>query len=302
MVEAGAHHPRETWSHTMQPLPRWTCAAALLAIACVRSAPREERESEPPVPECAELPAEREVPRLADGGLDAMTAADAGIGWMDMERIRETVRSHLPEVRGCREQQAGAYVGRIAARFVIAHSGQVCAARIEEATPREAALEQCLAKVVRAWRFPAPKGTGPVTVTYPFAFSAPEPVAPLEIDACADSLTLQERIAKFEDGGVDGGVFGALAKEEIRRVIRANISEVRECYLSGLDRGTAGPGKVAVKFVIADTGAVCAARIGESTVPDVAVGNCIVRAATRWQFPPPSGGGVVIVTYPFVFQ
>ena len=285
----------------MQRPPRWTCAAALLLTACVRSAPlgeHEERESELPAAECAELRPEAAVPRLPDGGLDTVAAADAGLGWMDMGRIRTVVRSHLRDVRDCRDQHAAAYAGRLAARFVIAHSGQVCAARIAEATPREAALEQCVADAVRAWRFPAPKGTGPVTVTYPFDFTAPGPVVPLEFDDCSQA-------SGTGDGGVDGGAApdapaGSLPKEEIRRVIRANIAEVRECYESALERWEDVAGKVDLRFVIAGEGRVCAARVSESTVSDVAMGNCIVRAAQRWRFPPVDG--VVIVTYPFVFR
>ena len=33
-----------------------------------------------------------------------------------------------------------------------------------------------------------------------------------------------------------------------------------------------------------------------------AVGACIARAVRRWKFPPPEGGGIVVVTYPFVLQ
>jgi hypothetical protein len=30
------------------------------------------------------------------------------------------------------------------------------------------------------------------------------------------------------------------------------------------------------------------------------VENCIVQAVRRWEFPKPLGGGIVIVSYPFV--
>lgn len=38
-----------------------------------------------------------------------------------------------------------------------------------------------------------------------------------------------------------------------------------------------------------------------STLNDVRVENCVARAFRRWEFPKPSGGGIVIVSYPFYF-
>nr|WP_228531148.1 MULTISPECIES: AgmX/PglI C-terminal domain-containing protein [Myxococcaceae] len=157
-------------------MPRWTCAAVLLVTACVRSAPREERMAEPPTAECAELPAERDVPHLPDGGLDEAAAADAGFGWMDKEDIRRTARAHLGEVHSCSDQlevRGTPFIGRIAVRFVIGNEGDVCAARIAEAKPSQPLLEQCLVQAARGWRFPRPNGPGSVTVTYPFVFGAP---------------------------------------------------------------------------------------------------------------------------------
>ena len=97
-------------------------------------------------------------------------------------------------------------------------------------------------------------------------------------------------------------VKGSLDKEIIRRIVRAHINEVRYCYNKALSKDPALEGRVKVKFTIAATGAVTAAEVADSTVGDESVGTCIAKAAKRWKFPKPIGGGIVVVTYPFVLS
>ena len=60
-------------------------------------------------------------------------------------------------------------------------------------------------------------------------------------------------------------------------------------------------GRVAVKFIIGPDGSVKAATRDHSDLGNAAVERCVVDAVNRWTFPAPEGGGLVIVTYPFVF-
>ena len=46
---------------------------------------------------------------------------------------------------------------------------------------------------------------------------------------------------------------------------------------------------------------VCLSVVQSSTVNSPSVEQCIAGAVRRWEFPKPQGGGIVIVTYPFVF-
>jgi len=41
-------------------------------------------------------------------------------------------------------------------------------------------------------------------------------------------------------------------------------------------------------------------KVASSTMGNSQVEDCIAKAVRRWTFPSPEGGGVVIVTYPFV--
>jgi TonB family protein len=93
-------------------------------------------------------------------------------------------------------------------------------------------------------------------------------------------------------------VRGNLDKEVVRRIIRRHINEVRYCY-DLLKQPSLG-GRVMVQFTIAPSGQVIASVLQSSTLGSARVESCIVSAVRRWEFPHPLGGGIVIVSYPFV--
>ncbi len=97
-------------------------------------------------------------------------------------------------------------------------------------------------------------------------------------------------------------VVGSLDKDIIRRIVRAHINEVRYCYNQGLARDPGLSGKVSIQFNISASGSVPVAVVADSTVKDANVSNCIAKAVKRWTFPKPTGGGSVVVTYPFVLE
>jgi TonB family protein len=96
-------------------------------------------------------------------------------------------------------------------------------------------------------------------------------------------------------------VMGSLDKELIRKVIHANRGQIRYCYESQLNRFPKLNGKVAVKFVISPTGSVSTSSVAQTTVGNAELEACVAGRVRTWQFPKPKGGGVVIVTYPFIF-
>lgn len=96
-------------------------------------------------------------------------------------------------------------------------------------------------------------------------------------------------------------VMGSLDKELIRKVIHANRGQIRYCYESQLNRFPKLNGKVAVKFVISPTGSVSTSSVAQSTVNNAELEACVAGRVRTWMFPKPKGGGVVIVTYPFIF-
>lgn len=100
------------------------------------------------------------------------------------------------------------------------------------------------------------------------------------------------------------GPRGVLDKDDIRKVVRAGIADIRACYNAGLASDPKLTGRVAIHFAIAGDGKVAQAAVQESTLPAWArsVADCIAAVAGRWQFPPPEGGGTVTVLYPFVLE
>jgi hypothetical protein len=112
--------------------------------------------------------------------------------------------------------------------------------------------------------------------------------------------------SKGEGGiGTVGGdpiILGALDKSLIDAVIKRNMAQIRYCYQRELTKNPALGGKITVKFVIAKDGTVSSATTKSSTMSNPAVESCINGRFMRFQFPEPKGGGIVIVSYPFIFS
>lgn len=107
------------------------------------------------------------------------------------------------------------------------------------------------------------------------------------------------------DVGVNIGnpvVYGSLDKEIIRRVVRENQAQIRYCYERELTRTPGLNGKIVVKWVITGTGSVRQAQVVETGMKNPAVESCLTARINGWRFPKPKGGGIVIVTYPFIFK
>ena len=112
--------------------------------------------------------------------------------------------------------------------------------------------------------------------------------------------------AKGEGGigriGGDPIILGALDKSLIDAVIKKHMNQIRYCYQRELPKNPTLGGKVTVKFVISKTGSVSKASTKSSTLSNSAVEGCINSRFMRFKFPEPKGGGIVIVSYPFIFQ
>ncbi|MDD9946993.1 MAG: TonB family protein [Myxococcales bacterium] len=107
------------------------------------------------------------VPRIRTGKADVR-------GSLSKEVIRRVIRRHINEVRFCYEQELNSrpdLQGRVAVKFIISPTGAVQTAAVSKSTLGNAKAEQCIAKAVRRWTFPAPEGGGIVVVNYPFVLA-----------------------------------------------------------------------------------------------------------------------------------
>lgn len=95
---------------------------------------------------------------------------------------------------------------------------------------------------------------------------------------------------------------GALDKSLVDQVVKRNMAQIRYCYQRELTKDPNLGGKVTVKFVIAGDGSVSSATTRSSTLGNASAESCINGRFMRMQFPAPKGGGIVIVSYPFLFS
>lgn len=95
---------------------------------------------------------------------------------------------------------------------------------------------------------------------------------------------------------------GALSPEEIRSVVKGHVGEVRSCYALGLAHNPSLEGRISIKFKIGPDGAVQSTTVLADNLGDQKVADCVAAEIQSWRFPPPRGGGTVVVAYPFVFE
>lgn len=99
----------------------------------------------------------------------------------------------------------------------------------------------------------------------------------------------------------DGIVLGGLDRSQIDAVIKRHLNQFRYCYQRELTKDPTLGGKVSVKFTITPKGEVSASQTKASSMGSPAVESCLNNTMMKLTYPEPSGGGIVIVSYPFLF-
>jgi TonB family protein len=95
-------------------------------------------------------------------------------------------------------------------------------------------------------------------------------------------------------------VKGALSKEEIRNVHRKHYHEINLCWGEELKNAPSVEGRINIIYVIDSKGNVTSAKVGKGSAGSKAMQTCLKKAFESWKFPPPHGGGVVMVNVPIV--
>lgn len=128
--------------------------------------------------------------------------------------------------------------------------------------------------------------------------STPRPVVPLRtVTLPAETVSSWRPGPRLRMGAVT--VSGRLPPEVIQRIVRQNFGRFRLCYENGLINNPNLIGRVTVRFVIGQDGAISNVSNGGSDLPDSRVVSCIVRAFYGMSFPQPEGG-IVTVVYPIM--
>jgi hypothetical protein len=99
-------------------------------------------------------------------------------------------------------------------------------------------------------------------------------------------------------------VMGSIDKELIRKVIQEHAAQIRFCYEEQLAVNPKLAGKVAIKWVIDADGNASNASVDTSatTLNNDKVHQCMMARIVSWQFPKPKGGGIAVITYPWILR
>ncbi len=99
-------------------------------------------------------------------------------------------------------------------------------------------------------------------------------------------------------------IIGSIDKELIRAVIKEHAQQIRFCYEEQLAVNPKLAGKIVIRWTIdADGNASNAAVDGSGTsLADDKVHQCMMARIVSWQFPKPKGGGIAVITYPWILR
>jgi hypothetical protein len=99
---------------------------------------------------------------------------DGDFGDLTPEQIQKVVLAHRGAIQYCFEkelQRVPGLSGKIVLTWRIDGSGKVTSSKVKSTTMGNANVEDCLARQVRGWKFPAPSGGNQAVVNYPFLFA-----------------------------------------------------------------------------------------------------------------------------------
>jgi hypothetical protein len=99
-------------------------------------------------------------------------------------------------------------------------------------------------------------------------------------------------------------VMGSIDRELVRKVIQDHAAQIRYCYEQQLSVNPKLAGKVSIKWVINADGSASQAQVeaGSTTLEDPKVHECMMARIQSWQFPRPKGGGIAVITYPWILR
>jgi hypothetical protein len=99
-------------------------------------------------------------------------------------------------------------------------------------------------------------------------------------------------------------VLGSVDKELVRKVIQEHAAQIRYCYEQELALNPKLSGKVSIKWQINGDGSASMAMVdqGATTLQSGNVHKCMMARIVSWEFPKPKGGGVAIITYPWILR
>lgn len=118
-----------------------------------------------------------------------------------------------------------------------------------------------------------------------------------EVDAGAPEPVEEPQPEKVRKARRQVSCSGTLEASAIQAVVARNRAQVRSCYERALKSNNLLQGRLNVRLTVGTGGRVSNVGIGGS-LRDPAVSQCVRALASRWSFPSPTGG-CVMVEVPF---
>ncbi len=97
-----------------------------------------------------------------------------GTGELSKDEIQRVINSHVGEIQYCYEKQLrgnAGLAGRVVLEWTVTSSGSVSVVKVATSSLSSADATNCMMDRVKKWKFPKPRGSGNVTVVYPFVFN-----------------------------------------------------------------------------------------------------------------------------------
>jgi hypothetical protein len=95
---------------------------------------------------------------------------------------------------------------------------------------------------------------------------------------------------------------GSLDRADIRAVVNTKLNDLKDCYMAALAEKPGLNGKLVYRWSIAPDGSVTSFAADEREWPDPASRACMDTHIASMRFPPTNHGGLVFVTFPFMFS
>lgn len=97
-----------------------------------------------------------------------------GTGELSKDEIQRVISSHVGEIQYCYEKQLRTntgLAGRVVLEWTVTSSGSVSVVKIATSSLASNDATKCMMDKVKNWKFPKPRGSGSVTIVYPFVFN-----------------------------------------------------------------------------------------------------------------------------------
>lgn len=142
---------------------------------------------------------------------------------------------------------------------------------------------------------PLTRETSPARVeTVPLSTAAHEP----------DPHPVAERRRHEPVASIGGAavVHGALATDQVRRVVEERFGDVERCYQHALSRRPRTQGRLSMHFAVSGRGHVESLADDYNSTSDAGLGVCVSAAIQSWAFPRSRDGTSTDVRFPFAFD